>query len=338
MSNQVYSNSITQYPIDTEEVTATNINAINIFGQHTSCNTLFINDPPLDNTQTNVLVWNFDTSEVEYSTTIAGGGVQTITNAPGVTTPIYANAASTSSNAVINGLLGDGNLVSLTNAPTLTGGSVIIGPGTQAVLTANTQTLTNKTMDSASNTITVTSSPISTVNINSLINQDLRTSANADFNSVTLGTLNTNYVNIYSPPSVNDTSNILALAGSSLVTRDNIVDTSSVQNITGLKTLTSPVLSGSSITITGILTNTTPNINPLGIDTSDGILKKWTNYVDTIGSQVLLNKTVVDLILTSNPPSTSSSPGTTGQIEWDSTHFYVCISTNTWVRTLLTTF
>lgn len=37
-------------------------------------------------------------------------------------------------------------------------------------------------------------------------------------------------------------------------------------------------------------------------------------------------------------PSLASSTGVTGQIAFDSTHFYVCIATNTWVRGVLATF
>jgi hypothetical protein len=37
-------------------------------------------------------------------------------------------------------------------------------------------------------------------------------------------------------------------------------------------------------------------------------------------------------------PATSSSAGIAGQVAYDSTHWYVCISTNTWVRTTLATF
>jgi len=37
-------------------------------------------------------------------------------------------------------------------------------------------------------------------------------------------------------------------------------------------------------------------------------------------------------IASSSAPSTASSAGTTGQVAFDSTHIYVCIATNTWIR------
>lgn len=37
-------------------------------------------------------------------------------------------------------------------------------------------------------------------------------------------------------------------------------------------------------------------------------------------------------------PATATSLGTPGQVAYDSTHFYVCIATNTWVRVVLATF
>lgn len=44
----------------------------------------------------------------------------------------------------------------------------------------------------------------------------------------------------------------------------------------------------------------------------------------------------------SNAPATGGSPGVTGQIAYDYSgstgHFYVCVNTNTWMRTTLTTF
>ncbi len=48
------------------------------------------------------------------------------------------------------------------------------------------QTLTNKTSDSAANTITITSAPLSAANVNTVLNQDVRTTANPTFASMTL--------------------------------------------------------------------------------------------------------------------------------------------------------
>jgi hypothetical protein len=64
-SNQLWSNSNKQYPIDADIVT-TNINAINTFSQSLGCNTLYINSPTLDNTAATALIYNTGTSYVEY--------------------------------------------------------------------------------------------------------------------------------------------------------------------------------------------------------------------------------------------------------------------------------
>lgn len=37
-------------------------------------------------------------------------------------------------------------------------------------------------------------------------------------------------------------------------------------------------------------------------------------------------------------PATATSPGAPGQVAYDSTHFYVCVAANTWVRATLATF
>lgn len=44
-----------------------------------------------------------------------------------------------------------------------------------------------------------------------------------------------------------------------------------------------------------------------------------------------------NIVTKTSVPSTSSSTGVAGQIAYDNTHIYVCISTNTWVRASLST-
>lgn len=73
----------------------------------------------------------------------------------------------------------------------LVAGSATIG-GSPVLTASGTATFTNKTIDSAVNTITITNSPLSGTNINSLINQDTRTTAGPTFcsggsNGVTIG-------------------------------------------------------------------------------------------------------------------------------------------------------
>lgn len=38
------------------------------------------------------------------------------------------------------------------------------------------------------------------------------------------------------------------------------------------------------------------------------------------------------LILIATPPASSGSAGTKGQVAYDSTHLYICVATNTWIR------
>lgn len=35
------------------------------------------------------------------------------------------------------------------------------------------------------------------------------------------------------------------------------------------------------------------------------------------------------------PPATSTSPGVAGQVAYDGSYFYICVATNTWVRTAI---
>jgi hypothetical protein len=39
-----------------------------------------------------------------------------------------------------------------------------------------------------------------------------------------------------------------------------------------------------------------------------------------------------DIVITSNPPASNSSTGTTGMIQWDGTYLYMCTATDTWKR------
>jgi len=43
----------------------------------------------------------------------------------------------------------------------------------------------------------------------------------------------------------------------------------------------------------------------------------------------------VSLTLVATVPTTSTSTGTTGQLTYDSNYLYLCVATNTWVRTAL---
>ena len=51
---------------------------------------------------------------------------------------------------------------------------------------------------------------------------------------------------------------------------------------------------------------------------------------------VAASNTSVSLTLVATVPATSTSTGTTGQIAYDSSHLYLCVATNTWVRATLT--
>lgn len=105
-------------------------------------------------TNTNSRVINFP----DATTTLVGTGVvQTLTNKT-LTAPVIST---------------------ISNGGTLT---LPIGPQTLVGRTT-TDTLTNKTIDSASNTLTITNAPLAAANINTLINQDVRTSATPTFTS-----------------------------------------------------------------------------------------------------------------------------------------------------------
>lgn len=109
----------------------------------------------------------------------------TINNASGVAAAVYASAASSSTNAVFNGIIGDGTTTTVISAPG-GGGNITLSCTPNIVQLSAAQTLTNKTIDSASNTLTITNSPLSNANINTLLNQSTLTTAAPTFAGLTL--------------------------------------------------------------------------------------------------------------------------------------------------------
>lgn len=56
-----------------------------------------------------------------------------------------------------------------------------------------------------------------------------------------------------------------------------------------------------------------------------------------IGNQGLGNLSVNNLAIAAKTPLSATAAGSTGQIAWDTNYIYVCVATNTWKRTALTT-
>ncbi len=56
-----------------------------------------------------------------------------------------------------------------------------------------------------------------------------------------------------------------------------------------------------------------------------------------VAKTVALSILAANLAFSSDAPATSTSNGTTGTIRYDSTHIYVCVANNSWVRANLAT-
>ena len=88
------------------------------------------------------------------------------------------------------------------------------------------------------------------------------------------------------------------------------------------------------------------NINPVTIDTTypiagqdndtkgfrDNFTSIKNNFSTAAKEITAIQTTLASTPLVVPPPVSSSSAGTAGQIAYDSSHFYVCIATNTWVK------
>lgn len=72
-----------------------------------------------------------------------------------------------------------------------------------------------------------------------------------------------------------------------------------------------------------------------GLDAKSG--KVINVATPTDGTDAANKDYVDDHVLVSDPPSTTTSTGIAGTITYDSSYFYVCIATNSWKRTALST-
>jgi hypothetical protein len=139
------------------------------------------------------------------------------------------------------------------------------------ITTSNSITnFTEKTIDSAANTITITNSPLTAVNINSLINQDVRTGATPTWNTIDVN-------QIVGTP--------LVIDGTTWQTFVSTVNTDLGQNVSPTA---SPTFAG--LTLTGIPNdNTITNI--LGINGSN-LVEYKNNLSDTSSAQTFTNKSL----------------------------------------------
>ena len=136
--------------------------------------------------------------------------------------------------------------------------------GGNVVLDSATQTLTNKTIDSSTNTLTITNSPLSATNVNSLINQDIRTTSSPSFVTVTTTGTTMSFLNSYVglntwtiSTSSNTASTVLTVAiasGHAILIESRAVVYDSTNNTSGIFKLTSRVTNVSgTVTVNGNL-------------------------------------------------------------------------------------
>lgn len=154
----------------------------------------------------------------------------------------------------------------------------------------------------------------------------------------------------------NSVTNMLGLNGTTVVYKNNMVDTSTAQTLTN-KTLTAPIIS--TISNTGTLTLPTSTDTLVGKATTDTLTNKTinsaSNTVQVSGTAIdsLINQDVRTTasptfvtttnsgnsinIATAQTPASAAAAGTTGTICWDTGFIYVCTATNTWKRVAIAT-
>lgn len=162
--------------------------------------------PTNNNADTNLVTINGTTLEYRTVSSLPTGF--TVSSAPGAVAPVYAAGASTSSSAIINGLSSNSAQgFSLTTAPPVTGGNIVIN--------------------------------------NNFLNQDVRTTASPTFAAATIAALTTSgSMQLSNGPSASVGVNALMYDGvSTPFTIKPVTDLSTAQTLLN-KTLTSPVITG----------------------------------------------------------------------------------------------
>jgi hypothetical protein len=217
----------------------------------------------------------------------------------------------TLTNPIING-------ISLNSTPScdpiaLNGTTGAVERWTNYADTNSSQFLTNKTIDSSTNAITITNSPLSGTNINSLVNQDVRTTASPSFQTLSLSrsvsgsilTLNQSAatdVFIYFPlhGSIGSDLGVPSIYMSTIGSVPLSFRTNDTERL---------VISGS-----GVSTDNT-QLNCLGLASDGKTIIEKTNIVDTSTTQTLTNKTLTSpIISTIVNTGTLTLPTTTGTL------------------------
>lgn len=313
MSNQVYSNDDSQYSVETEFVGAKVIQAAYINGQSGTFNSMVINDLQQDNTLDKVVVWDFDTSELKYSTSIGATGSQGPTGAMGPQGP--------------NGATGSQGPTGATGISVKTSGYLELPSGITVTLTNPMPNFINITAGGAGFNInlpqmnlpdSLQSSPIGTFYIYKNHAGSQITIVN-DFAGSPIVTLYPGKIYIFEVASnatpqgsfvfkeltdvVSATSplSLNATTGELSINLSNYVDLTTNQTIGGIKTFTlSPIFNGPT-------NQTFPTYIPVGIHNTNKDLQAITNMASTDTSQTFINKTIsyASNIITNLPISSS---------------------------------
>jgi hypothetical protein len=93
------------------------------------------------------------------------------------------------------------------------------------------------------------------------------------------------------------------------------------------------------------MTNYAQKVSNLAITTTLGFTDRVVVIANASSTANVMTMTLQNfansmktLVVSNTAPANSSSAGISGQLAFDSSHLYVCIASNTWVRASLSTF